>query len=211
MWNSAHQFKVLPFILFLLLFAAAHSTPLREAGEIVLNDRAVFRVGNTAFMISDIEGHLKAIEILRCFSAPSYLLTSLGIGRRDMPSIPTSKQLNDNLTGHGDFLFKLLAMIKMETFANKQKVVTPANFTTQLGVAQCAGKKSWKKWPMRLRSLVHTELFLQGRYGGGAGVQAAAAGAGAGTGTGQISKQSREQIALFITTVGKKFSHNVFF
>lgn len=159
-------------------------------GILLAQDRAVFRMETTVFMLSDLKDYLKNINILRCFSKRSYLLDILQFNRIQLKKIPSYEQLNKGLIVHKDFLFKILKMIKMESFANRQKIDTGTAFYSKLGIKGCASG-NWKKWPDRLKSLVHTELFLRNRYG--------------------MGKNAKKQMELFLQTMDKKFSHNLFF
>ena len=161
-----------------------------KKGILLTQDRAVFRMETTVFMLSDLKDYLKNVNVLRCFSRKSYLLDTLQLGRAHLKRIPSYRQLNDNLAQHEAFLAKLLKMIKMESFANQQKIDTGAGFHAKLGIGGCVSK-DWKKWSVRFKSLVHTELFLRDRYG--------------------VGKKTKKQMELFLQTMDKKFGHNLFF
>ncbi|MCY4523143.1 MAG: hypothetical protein OXB84_00245 [Halobacteriovoraceae bacterium] len=176
--------------IWILFISFSISFTQEKKGELIEGDRAVFRMEEKVFMLSDLNGYLKQIKVFRCFSRKSYLLGALQLERSHLKSIPSSGQLNKNLQKHEMFLFSLLKMIKLESFANKQKIDASSSFFSKLGIRNCV-KKNWKKWPDRLRSLVHTELFLRDRYGRG--------------------EKAKEQMELFIQTIDRKFSHNLFF
>ena len=150
------------WILFSVLSIFAES----KKGVLIVKDLAVFRMNTTVYMLSDLKDYLQNIDVLRCFSKRSYLLGTLQLSSDKQKKLPSYEMLSANLVQHEEFLSKILKMIKIEFFANGQKVDTSTDIFSKLGIRDCT-TRNWKKWPDRLKSLIHTELFLRNRYGKG--------------------------------------------
>ena len=147
-----------------------------------ISDQAVFRLSESVYMISDIPPYLNALGTIRCFKGKSLLLNSFGLNK----TLPSYHQLKKSLVKNEKFLLKLLKMIKVEKFTNNKKIDLSLEELKPLHIGKCANN-NWKKWPVRLKSLLHTEFYLRKRY------------------------EDQSQLNLFLDTIDKKYDHNLFF
>lgn len=150
--------KVFALILILLFL------PLYKAlSEVNVSDRAIFRIENKVYFISDLNKDNKQLNKLRCMKNNSVLLNALSLSSDDYSKILKLPTELDKLQSNKELLYRLTRLYKVQSFATNRKVSIDVEKLKEWGIAKCVGE-SWNKWPDQLKTLIKTELYLRDRF-----------------------------------------------